>query len=54
MTDKQIMFYDLVDADIWHWWNESIKRQSVLNDRNFTDQEIAELFWQNKLGIGKS
>jgi hypothetical protein len=48
--DKNIAFHNNVDSDIWHWWNECIRNKDVLGDRNFTDQQIAELYWENKLG----
>ena len=50
--DKNIAFHNSVDSDIWHWWNECVRNKDVLGDRNFTDQQIAELYWENKLGEG--
>lgn len=47
--DKNIAFHNSVDSDIWHWWNECVRNKSGLGDRNFTDQQIAELYWENKL-----
>jgi|DEB0MinimDraft_3_1074331.scaffolds.fasta_scaffold327719_1 hypothetical protein len=48
--DKSIAFHYNVDADIWHWWNQCVRNKTVLGDRNFTDQQIAELYWESKLG----
>tara|TARA_R110002126_G_scaffold82606_1_gene202443 strand:- start:577 stop:747 length:171 start_codon:yes stop_codon:yes gene_type:complete len=50
--DKNIAFHNNVDADIWHWWNECVRNKDVLGDRNFTDQQIAELYWESKIGEG--
>ena len=49
-----MVFHNNVDADIWHWWNECVRNNSVRGDQNYIDQQIAELYWENKLcGEGK-